>query len=157
VEPYLLEVPYAPREAGQSLLLALSVTFVLGGITWALVAASALPLGIAAIGCTLYAALLIKHPPYQYIVAVRIDNEGIWYLREPRPGAASSKLSWGEVKSLSVRLTSQGEEAPGLEVTTTRFGPKGISVVVPIGGEAECLAALRAAQEFFSLQRSSAA
>jgi hypothetical protein len=157
VEPYSLEIPYAPREGVRTFMLLLCGALLLGGLAWALTASSLLPLGVAAIGGGLYATLLLKHPVYQYIVSVKIDEEGIWYLREPRPDAASSKFSWHEIKALSVRLASHGEENPGLEVITTRFGPKGTPILVPIGSEPDCLAALRAAQSFASQRTPSAA
>ena len=152
MEPFRLEIPYAPREGRRRLLLLLSGTLLIGGFVWALTASSVLPLSVSALGCALYATLLLKHPVYQYIVAVKIDSEGIWYLREPRPDAASGKFLWHEVKALSARLASQGEENPGLEVTTTRFGPKGTPILVPIGSEPDCLAALHAAQSFANMR-----
>ena len=101
--------------------------------------------------------LVIKHPVYQYIVAVKIDSEGIWYLREPRPDATSGKFLWHEVKALSARLASHGEENPGLEVVTTRFGPRGTPILVPIGSESDCLAALHAARSFANMRAPGAA
>jgi hypothetical protein len=157
VEPFRLEIPYAPHEGRRTGLLLLSGTLVIGGLAWALTSSSALPLSASALGCALYATLLLKHPVYQYIVAVKIDSEGIWYLREPRPDAAAGKLLWHEVKGLSARLASHGEENPGLEVMTTRFGPKGTPILVPIGSEPDCLAALHAAKSFANMRAAGAA
>jgi hypothetical protein len=151
VEPFSLEVPFVPRDFRRTLLLLLSGALVLGGLGLGLAASSPLPLGVAALGCGLYAMLLVRHPVYQYIVTVKIDSEGIWYLRAPRPDAASGKFFWHEVKALSVRLASDGEENPGLVVITTRFGSKGTAVLVPIGSDSDCLDALRAAQSFSNL------
>ena len=157
MEPFRLEVPYAPHEVRRTFLLLLSGTLLIGGLAWAFATSSALPLFVSALGCALYAALLRKHPIYQYIVAVKIDDEGIWYLREPRPGATAGRFSWHEVTGLSALLASHGEENPGLEVITTRFGSKGTPILVPIGSEPDCLAALHAAQSFANMHAQGAA
>jgi hypothetical protein len=130
---------------------------VLGGIAAAFSAKSLWPLGVAAAGCALYVWLLVQQPVYEYIAALIIDKEGIWFLREVRPGGSASRFSWREIRSVSARLTSQGEENQGLEVLTTRYGPKGVPVLVPIGSEAECLEALRVAQSFVGAGAKSAA
>jgi hypothetical protein len=157
VDSYRLQIPYVPREGRRTLLLLVAGALVVGGLAVAAATAALLPLSLAVAGCALYAVLYVKHPTYQYIDALTIDAQGIWFLRELRPRGSASQFAWREIKAVSARLASQGEESQGLEITTTRFGPKGTPVLVPIGSEAECLAALRVAHAFAKQGAESAA
>ena len=148
MQPFLLEVPYVPGEGARTLQLLVAGTSVVSGIALAMSRASLFPLLLTVGGVLLFAWLMHRHPRYQYFVILSISEKGIEYVREQKPGSPTTSFSWSEVKSVSARLASQGEEIQGLEVVSLRYGSKGVPILLPLGTEAECKAAVEAAEGF---------
>ncbi len=153
MQPFRLEAPYVPGEGARTLQLLLAGTLVVSGIALALNRASLTPLSLVVAGVLLFAWLMHRHPRYEYFTMLSISGNGIEYAREQRPNSPKTHLNWGEVKSVSARLASQGEEIQGLEIVSLRYGNKGVPILLPLGTEAECKAALEAAESFFAMHR----
>lgn len=153
MQPFRLEAPYAPGEGGRTLQFFLAGTLVVSGIVLAFNRASLVPLSVAVAGVLLFAWLMHRHPRYEYFTMLSISEKGIEYAREQRPNSPKTSLKWAEVKSVSARLASQGEEIQGLEVVSLRYGNKGVPILLPLGTEAECKAAVQAAEGFFAAYR----
>jgi hypothetical protein len=153
MQPFRLEAPYVPGEGARTLQLLLAGTLVVSGIALALNRASLIPLSLAVAGVLLFAWLMHNHPRYEYFTLLSISEKGIEYAREQRPDSPKTSLNWAEVKSVSARLASQGEEIQGLEVVSLRYGNKGVPTLLPLGSEAECKAAVAAAEGFCAAHR----
>lgn len=153
MQPFHLEAPYVPGEGARTLQLLLAGTLVVSGTAMALNRASLIPLALAVAGVLLFAWLMHHHPCYEYFTVLSISEKGIEYAREQRPDSPKTSLNWSEVKSVSARLASQGEEIQGLEVVSLRYGNKGVPILLPLGTEAECKAAVEAAESFFAAHR----
>ncbi len=142
---YVHQVDFAEGDAGLTAWFVLSVCLLVVGAGLALAESSVTPLLLSVGGVVIYVMLLRRGgTKVEQLTALEIGAEGIAYLIEPKPGASKRRLAWSEI--MDVRAVH--DEMTGLVIVTSRYGPRGFEILVPIWPGESCIEAAEVARSY---------